>query len=108
MDRLAVRPVAKRVLIRPIRLVINQTPPVLAAHVAKAMIEVRKSIRILTVSIWHRLLGFLPTAIKIGIEEPMPRKDSNHEAHCHRSYPPVIVGWRIGKPRMKHLLVEEI
>jgi len=108
VDGLAIWSVAERVLICPIGLIVDQTPTVLRAHVAKSMVVVWQRIGILSVAIRHWLFRLLTTTIKVRIEKPMARQDSNHQTHSHGRHPPIIVGRRVSKPSVEHLLVEEI
>merc|ERR1712151_433031 len=78
MNRLAVWTIAEWMIVGPVRLIVNHAPPVLATHVAQPVIEIRKRIGPLTVTIWQRFTSFLLTSVQIWIPEPMTRKDANH------------------------------
>mmetsp|Transcript_103518 Transcript_103518/g.331876 ORF Transcript_103518/g.331876 Transcript_103518/m.331876 type:complete len:225 (+) Transcript_103518:62-736(+) len=108
VDGLAVGAVADGVEVRPVRLIVDHAPPVLARQVPHPVVEVGQRVGPLPVAIGHRLAALLLPAVEVGVEEPVPRQDADHEAHRHGGYPPIVVRRRIGAPVVYPLLEEVI
>lgn len=101
-------PVAKRMLINPVRLIVNHRPAILARDVSEPVIEEWKSVAELTMPIRERLLGFLLTPVDVRIEEHVARGDAKSQAHSGRRDEPIIVGRHVVAPCSNAFLEEVI
>jgi len=104
MGLFSIRPIAKRMLVSPIWLVVNERKLVLGHDIAQSVVKVWQGVRPLTMTVRHRFLVLLTSTIDIRVEKPVPCEDPNHATHGHGGHPPIIVGRRISKPRVQHIL----
>ena len=105
---LSVWAVAQRVVISPVRLVVNHAGLVLAAHVAEAVVEEGKRVRPLPVAVRQRLALLLVAEHDIRVEEEIAGQDANTGSEGCNADEPVVVRRRVGEECAEVILKEEV
>jgi len=108
MALLSVRAVAKRMVVNPVRFIVDHAPPVLSDHVAKAVVVEWQRVGPLTVPVWQGLPHLLLTIVNIWVEVDLTRENADAGTKSHDADKPIIVGGWVSHPSMKPFLVEKV